>query len=85
MKDILLNLKNNKNLINLVNENTYEAISVEQTADYINRYFSDIGPKLDAFSYFEWNYDGVVPEVNINGIVTNQIIIELKNIINPFQ
>ena len=45
--------------------------------NYINGYFIDISPKLAASLNCEWNYDRVVPEVNINGIVTNQIEIEL--------
>ena len=38
INDIIPNSKNNKNLINSINENTNEDVPTDQTADFINQY-----------------------------------------------
>ena len=74
--------KKDKNLINLLNEHTNEDIPMDQTADFINQFFINIGPQLAAPLNRGWTYDGIVTDETIDVITTNQREIEIlsKNI-----
>ena len=72
INDIIPNSKNNKTLINLINENTNEDVPTDQTADFINQYFIGIGPMLAAPLNQDWTYDGVIPDEIIAEITTNK-------------
>ena len=48
-----------------------EAIVDEETANYINSYFLNIGPKLADGYEEEWSYDGTVFDIGIDDIATD--------------
>ena len=50
--------------INLVNEENGEDVNSDETADYINKFFSEIGSKLAEGNNHEWKFYGRVEEDN---------------------
>ena len=83
IQDIIPNTKKSQNLISLINENTGEVIPENQTANFINDFFLNIGPKLAAPLDREWDYIGVETEQIIDDItVTSEQIEKLCEQIN---
>ena len=68
IQDIIPNTKKSQNLISLINENTGEVVSENETANFINDFFLNIGPKLAASLDREWDYMGVETEQVIDDI-----------------
>ena len=60
--------------INLKNEDGTH-IETSETADYINNYFSDIGPKLAEKHDKEWNFEGQVSDTPMPDIVVSEEIV----------
>ena len=75
VKEIIPSNKNSQNLINLVDDNN-DDVPVDQAANFINRYFVNIGPNLASVLQQDWQYNGVESDEMINNIETNQYEIE---------
>ena len=83
IQNIIPNLKKNQNSINLINETNGETIPEDQTANYMNNFFVEIGPRLAASLDKEWMYEGVGSrEVMENIIVTREEVKKLSGEIN---
>ena len=63
-------------MINLINETTGEDIPENQTANFIDNFFLNIGPRLAASLDREWDYIGVGTEEVIEDIVVTSEQIE---------
>ena len=68
--------------INLVDRDTDSSIDKENTANYINNYFSEIGPNLAQQFNNNWSYDGeeidnILPDFSVN---EREVINICKNI-----
>ena len=83
IQTIIPNSKKSHNLINLINETNGEVIPGSQTANYINDFFVQIGPKLAASLKKEWTYEGIeAMEITENIEVTREEIEKLCEKIN---
>ena len=72
IQDVLPNKKNRSmGNFDLYDDTNKQDIPTEETADYINNFFVNIGPKL-AQRYDEtWNYEGTRSETILDDIRTN--------------
>ena len=63
--------KNNKGNFNLVDTDTGTDIKEEDTAQFINDFFVNIGPNLASKCDLPWRFDGKVCERDLENIETN--------------
>ena len=72
IQEVLPNKKGKtKNVFELYDSLTNQDIPNENTADFINNYFVNIGPKLAKKYDIPWNFNGEKAEVVLDEIVTN--------------
>ena len=83
IQNIIPNSKKGQILINLINEASGAIIPDDQTANYINNFFVEIGPRLAASLDKEWIYEGIeAREVIENIMVTREQVERLSGEIN---
>ena len=68
--------------ITLKDKENDDLIPEDRTADYVNKYFTNIGPKLARASSSQWNYQGInieseIPEIVTNGAEVKRLIKEI--------
>ena len=73
VKDIWPSKKSKNSKITLIDQDTKKEIPVNETADYINRFFTHIGPKLSQELNDPWLYEGVVADRHLLNIEVNTI------------
>ena len=69
--EIIPKNKNNKNNIKLINHENSQPISEQDTALFINEFFSNIGPNLAMNFNQEWQYEGLTVDTHHVYITTN--------------
>ena len=84
IQEVIPNKKsNNRNIFNLLDNSTKEMIESENTADFINDYFTNIGPNLAKDLRKPWSFVGEKPDEILDELLTNEVeIIELCKGIN---
>ena len=78
IQEIWPNKKANSSKIILIDQDTQMEIKQEDTAYYINQFFTGIGPSLAQNLNDPWEYNGIVADRHINYIDVNEI--ELTNL-----
>ena len=79
IQEVLPNKKSNsKNVFTLFDSEKNETIDTENTANFINEYFTGIGPKLAQRYNTKWNYDGLNTNLLMGDIKTD--IQEIMNL-----
>ena len=84
IQEVIPNKKsNNGNIFNLLDNSTNEMIDSNNTADFINDYFTNIGPNLARNLNKPWSFVGEKPDEILDELLTNKIdILELCKEIN---
>ena len=84
IQEVIPNKKsNNRNIFNLLDISTKEMIESEKTADFINDYFTNIGPNLAKYLRKPWSFIGEKPDEILDELLTNEVeILELCKGIN---
>ena len=79
IQEVIPNKKfNNGNIFNLLDNSTNEMIDSDNTADFINDYFTNIGPNLAKKLTKPWSFVGEKPDEILDELLTNEIeILEL--------
>ena len=73
VNEVWPNKKSNSSKITLINQDTNVEIKQEDTAEFINQYFTNIGPSLAQNFNEPWNYGGVIADRHIDSIEVNEI------------
>ena len=71
INSILPGQSNRKKEIRLVDEDTGNQVPTNQTANFINEYFINIGPKLATDMYIPWKFYDPISQNEIDEFVTN--------------
>ena len=71
IKEIIPNSGTFQNKIILNDENTGQLIEENNTADYINDFFTNVGPKLARNLHMPWEYKGKVADRHLSDIIVN--------------
>ena len=84
IQEVISNKKsNNGNIFNLLDNTTNEMIDSDNTADFINDYFTNIGPNLAKKLGKPWSFVNEKPYEILDELLTNEIeILELCKEIN---
>ena len=73
VKEIWPNKKANSPKITLIDQDTKNEIRQEDTANYINQFFTNVGPSLARNLTEPWSYDGIISQRHINNIEVNNV------------
>ena len=68
----ILPIGNQSKRISLTDQNSNLEIDVDNTAEFVNTFFANIGPNLAKKFNAPWRYEGRDAEVNIENVVTNE-------------
>ena len=71
LHDVWPNKKSNSTKITLIDQTTKNEIAQEDTATYINKYFTGIGPTLSHNLHESWEYEGITADRHLSNIIVN--------------
>ena len=83
IKTVIPDVKNNRNKLFLIDSLTNNNVDPAEFPDFVNNFFADIGPNLAHTITGNWNYNGVISDIELHDIIVNEIeLLKICNDIN---